>query len=350
MKRFNLYFGLGIVVLAVFALLIFKFWLVTANIAGGFLLYFMIDKFMEFLERKGIKGFAAYSILVLMFATATIGFILFVSIPLVEQTEALIVQLPELAGTLHQRAIEFSETFPFLLEAEESVKQKFLTTADDVFSISGNVVTSIITIVIIAFILLASRQTLHQEFTEKIPNDYFEVSVGITHRILDHVKNFTVAKIVENAIMTVIYFIGFWAIGMPSPLLLAFVGGLLNIIPYIGPLITVIPIGIAAMISGGYSLLGFSMLIIIIAQLIDNAVLQTWLVSKFVDIHPLMVVIITLLAGELAGVVGMIIAVPVYVITKIVITGLYDYLKSVQRHERILRQEESQDKNHARSY
>jgi predicted PurR-regulated permease PerM len=81
------------------------------------------------------------------------------------------------------------------------------------------------------------------------------------------------------------------------------------------------------------------MIVIFIAQVIDNAILQTVLISKFVNIHPLMVVLITLIAGEVAGVIGMVVAIPVYVVAKIAIGGIYEYLKSVERHERILKME-----------
>jgi predicted PurR-regulated permease PerM len=347
MNKFNITLALSITALAVFTLLLFKFWLVAANIAGGFLLYFIIDSFLEFLERKGIRGFFAYTVLALVSATAITSFILFVSIPLVEQTKELAVQLPQLTEQVHQKVMEFSDTFPFLVDAQEAAKEKLLATGKAVFSISKEIVTSVLTIIFIALILIASRGTLHQTFTEKIPNDYFETTVGLTHRIVEHVKSYTVAKILETVIMMAIYFIGFWAIGLPHTLLLSIIGGLLNIIPYIGPLITIVPIGIVAMLEGGYPLLALSAMIIGIAQLIDNAVLQTMIISKFVDMHPLTVVLITIIAGKVAGVAGMIIAIPVYAVTKIVVGGLYDYLKSVQRHEKILRDEERYQKSYA---
>ncbi len=347
MNKFAITFGISIGILAVFGFLLFKFWLIAANIAGGFLLYFMIDTFLDFLERKGIRGLPAYFVLALVSATILTSFILFVSIPLVEETKALIVQLPELTEQVNQKVTEFSGTFPFILKAQETAKQRIASTAQSILLVSKDVVTSILTMLLIAAILLASRGTLHKTFTEKIPNDYFEVSVGLTHRIVEHVKSFAVAKIVETVIVAIFYFIGFWAIGMPHALLLSILGGILNIVPYIGPLITIAPVGIAAWLAGGYPLLGLALVVIAVAQLIDNTILQTWLISKFVDIHPLVVVIVTILAAEVAGVVGMVVAIPVYAIAKIIIGGVYDYLRSVQRHEKILREEERYHQHNA---
>ncbi len=340
MNKYATTLGISITVLVIFALLLFKFWIVAANIAGGFLLYFLIDSFLDFLERKGIRGFFAYAVLALVSTIVITSFILFVSIPLVEQTKELIIQLPELSEQINQKVMEFSEAFPFLVDAQEAAKQKLITAGKGFFSASKEVVTSILTIVFIALILLASRDTLYQNFTQHMPNDYFEVTVGLTHRIVENVKNFTVAKIIETIIVAILYFIGFWAIGLPHALLMSILGGILNIIPYVGPLITVAPVGIAAILAGGYPLLILAIIVISAVQLIDNTLLQTWLISKFVDIHPLVVVIVTILGEALAGIAGMIIAIPVYAVTKIVISGVYDYLKSVQRHEKILRDEE----------
>jgi predicted PurR-regulated permease PerM len=131
-------------------------------------------------------------------------------------------------------------------------------------------------------------------------------------------------------------------IGLPFPLLLGIISGLLNIIPYLGPLLTLVPVGLAAFLGGGTNLAIWAMGVVLIVQLIDNAVLQTWLVSQFVDVHPVMAFIVTLVFGELLGPVGMVIGIPAYVISKILIGGLWDYVKALQRHEQILSYQKSQ--------
>ncbi len=350
MNKFHAYFGLSMIALVVLGFLIFKYWLVTANIVGGFLLYFMIDALLDWMERKGIRGPAAYSILAIVLAITLTSFVLFVSIPVIEQTQSLIAQMPEITEKINTKTMELSETFPFALKVKESIQSKIAATGAKIFSISGDLVTSAITILLVAIILLASRETLHQEFTEYIPNEYFEVAVGLSHRIMDHVQSYSVAKIIETVFMILIHSLGFWIIGLPQPLLLGMLAGFLNIIPYIGPIFAAGPVGLAAFIAGGFPLLGLSLLIIFIAQVIDNTVLQTVLISRFVNIHPLMVVIITLIAGEVAGVIGMIIAIPIYAVAKIIISAINEYLKAVQRHEKILREEESHNKRNSNRY
>ena len=341
MNKFNTILGLGILALIIFGFLLFKFWFIALNIVGGFLLYFLLDAILDFFERRGIHGVAAYLMLFIISTAALIAFVLFVSIPLVEQTQSLVSQLPQLSEDFKGKIAELTAGFPALESLQLTVKEKALELAQNALSISGNIVASVLTIILIALILLTSRSTLHQQFTEQIPNDYFEITVGMTHRIMEHIQNYTVAKAVETAIVIFLHVIGFWLTGLPHALLFGVVAGVFNIIPYIGPLISAVPICIGAYLYGGYPLVGLSILIILVAQLIDNTILQTWLISKFVDVHPVIVVIITLIAAEVGGIVGMVIAIPAYVVAKIIIQGLYTYVRSVQRHELILRKEES---------
>lgn len=346
----NLIFGLGILVLLALGVFLYKFWLITFNLVGGFLLYLLIDKFMEKLERYNITGFLAYAILFLGFGILAVCFVLFVSIPLIHQGQDFVAQLPDKLAEIKTHVDEIEQHIPFVSGLYERMRESLLTAVKGIVSVSGSLLTSLITIFIMAATLLASRNTLRQTILDHLPNDYFEVAVSVAHKIIEHIQNYTVAKTAETIIVTLLHVIGFWMIGLPLPLLLGIVAGLLNIIPYVGPILTLPPVLVAAFLAGGYQLAGLATLVIILTQLIDNTVLQTWLLSQFVDIHPFMAVLITLVAGELLGPIGMVIAVPVYVISKLVLSGLYEYLKSMQRHEEFLRQEKSEQEYQTREH
>lgn len=341
-KPFGLTFGLGILGLILAGVLLYKFWIITLNLIGGFLLYVLLDKCIDKLERKGIKGILAYTILGLFFSAAVLSSVLFVAIPLGEQLHAFAGQLPRI--TQHLDALETS--MPFLLTALDELKENIVRSLTRFFSHATSLVTSAATILLMAIILLASRRTLWQTIVERVPNDYFEVFVSIAHRIAHHVQNYMAAKSLETAIMIIIHAAGFWIIGFPLPLLFALMAGFLNLIPYIGVLFTAIPVGLVALTTDGYQLLGLAMLVLLVARLVDDFLLQTWLVSHFVDIHPFTTVVVILVAEAFMGIIGMVIAIPAYVIAKIIITGLYEYLRSVQRHESILQEEEEHKKKH----
>jgi Predicted permease len=114
--------------------------------------------------------------------------------------------------------------------------------------------------------------------------------------------------------------------GIPNLLIIAFLCAVLNIIPYIGPLIAAVFAAVLTMLSniGGdfqteilpttiYVLIGFWLV-----QVIDNNFSQPVIFSKSVSSHPLEIFLVILIAGFLSGILGMIIAVPLYTILKVI--------------------------------
>ncbi|MBI4147746.1 AI-2E family transporter [Candidatus Woesearchaeota archaeon] len=332
-------FGAVLLVVLVVSVLFYKFSMIAANIVGGIVLYFLLAHLLDSFERQGMSERQAYGVLVLAMACGVLAFVLYVSIPLVEQVSAFSRQLPLIVDRFKAQLEQYQMGFPLAGQAMAKLQERVSSDLEALFSLLGSVATSVITILIIAIILLSSRKTLRDTLLAPIPNDYFEVTVTIANDVLCHVQDFIWAKSAETAAMIVVYAMGFYAIGLPQPLLLGFLGGVLNIIPYLGPLLTVPPLVLAGMVGGGFQLVGPALGVLVIAQLIDNVVLQTWLVSRLVDIHPFMVVILTLVSGEVLGVVGMIMAVPAYVITKTILVGVFHYLKAVERHALLYQQE-----------
>jgi len=342
MKRETLLFGLGIVFFVVIALLLYKFWLITLNLTLGFLLYLIFDKALSFLERKGIKGALAYTILILIVSSAALSFILFISIPLFTQLQGFVTDFPTHAAKLQEQSEQITQSFPYLKQYFEKGRDQLLTAGKDILSKSATIIGSIFTAMLLAVILLASRSTLRESILSHIPNEYFEVTVSVAHRIIEHLQQFVVARTLQTAALTVVYTIGFFAIGLPFPLLLGLIAGPLYLIPYLGPILTLIPVCFAAFLGGGTNLALIAAGIVILAQLIDNVLLQPFLVAKMVDVHPVMALIVTLAFGQLLGPVGMVIGIPAYVISKILIGGLWDYARALQRHEQILSYQKTQ--------
>jgi predicted PurR-regulated permease PerM len=114
--------------------------------------------------------------------------------------------------------------------------------------------------------------------------------------------------------------------GVENAIVIAFICAVLNIVPYVGPLIASILAAILTMISnlGGdfqtqilpttiWVLLGFW-----VVQIIDNNVCQPIIFSKSVSSHPLEIFLVILIAGFLFGIMGMIVAVPFYTMLKVI--------------------------------
>ncbi len=149
---------------------------------------------------------------------------------------------------------------------------------------------------------------------------------------------YTYGIFVEVGIMMTLEVIGLTIFGIPNALLIGFLGGLMNIIPYLGPLIGATAGVVLAILSqmgmGNYDSITGTILIVLgvfgIANLIDNFVLQPQIYSKSVKAHPVEVFLIIIIGGKLAGITGMILAIPFYTIIKVVARQFMNHMRVVK--------------------
>ncbi|MBN1599525.1 MAG: AI-2E family transporter [Bacteroidales bacterium] len=128
-------------------------------------------------------------------------------------------------------------------------------------------------------------------------------------------------------------------VGFNHSILIGLIAGLLNVIPYIGPLIGSalgVLIGIATHLDLEFyaellPLIGFMILIFIIVQTIDNVLFQPLIFSSSVNAHPLEIFIVILVAGSLAGITGMILAIPTYTVVRVFAKEFFNNFKVVKK-------------------
>jgi predicted PurR-regulated permease PerM len=127
-------------------------------------------------------------------------------------------------------------------------------------------------------------------------------------------------------IMMILLTIGLSLFGVDNAILIGFFGGFMNVIPYLGPIIGA-TIGTVLGISSdlGMGLYDNALntaitviLVFVIANLLDNIVVQPLIYSKRVNAHPIEILLVILMAGSLAGIPGMILAIPGYTVLRIV--------------------------------
>jgi predicted PurR-regulated permease PerM len=112
-----------------------------------------------------------------------------------------------------------------------------------------------------------------------------------------------------------------WLAGMKYPLVLGVIIGITNIIPYFGPIIGAFPaVVIAATIS--VKMVFIVIIIIFSLQFIEGNILSPLVVGKSLHIHPVFIIMALLIGGEIAGIVGMILAVPIFAVLKVTLAHL----------------------------
>ena len=126
-------------------------------------------------------------------------------------------------------------------------------------------------------------------------------------------------------LLSILCTIGYWILGLKFALILGFIAGLANLIPYIGPFIGAIPAIIIALIEidtrfgFGWSLIGIG-IITIAVQVIDNAVIFPLLIGKSVELGPITTIVVVLLGEQFFGFIGLLMAVPITAMIKLTIS------------------------------
>lgn len=167
-------------------------------------------------------------------------------------------------------------------------------------------------------------------FLQAIPNSIFEKTYVLASQFNTKFGEYIIAKFIEATILGTIVTIGLLAVGFPYPFILGFVAGITNILPYIGPIIGFIPALLIALLSQDPNVSFLAMVIIYtIANLIDMILVFPLLVSKVVNLNPIIVVVSVIVGGQLGGVVGMIVIIPFIAFFKLLFEEIYKDL-SVQ--------------------
>jgi len=191
----------------------------------------------------------------------------------------------------------------------------------------GSFSMGLFSVLFIAFFFMKDSQILHNTFLVITPDAKEERILKSLQKIRNLLSRYFIGLIIQITILFTIYSITLLIFNVQSAVVIAFLCALLNIIPYIGPLIGGILMLTLTMTSNlGYDfqtyVLPTTLYILIgyvIAQLIDNFFSQPIIFSKSVKSHPLEIFLIIIIGGLLFGITGMILAVPTYTAIKVIL-------------------------------
>ncbi len=202
----------------------------------------------------------------------------------------------------------------------------FAAIIQDIISVTGNFFVGLMAVTFITFFLLYEKGHFRGQIIKLIPNEYFEVSIAglyITEKLL---SNYLIGLLLQMTAIFSIAFTGLSLLGINYAASIALFAAVINLVPYLGPVMGALFGIIVGLTSGGAQIFESNEYIFMIikilsvfavVQLMDNIVLQPLIFSKSVKAHPLEIFIVIFAGSTLAGVVGMIAAIPAYTIIRV---------------------------------
>jgi predicted PurR-regulated permease PerM len=202
-------------------------------------------------------------------------------------------------------------------------------------NLTSSLLIGIMAVGFITFFLLLENGLLRRNLLNLIPNSYFELSVATFTKVEKLLSNYLFGLLIQMLFIFSIASLGLTIVGVDYALTIALFAAVANLIPYAGPILGSV-FGIIVGISTGtfssdaeYTYFLFKVLsVFAIVQLTDNVILQPTIFSKTVKAHPLEIFVIIFAGAKVAGIVGMIFAIPVYTIFRVAVMEFYKGYKS----------------------
>lgn len=195
-------------------------------------------------------------------------------------------------------------------------------------SVVASIVVTIVTVPFILFYLLRDGKRL-EPFVLKFLPQKIQASVHqVLHDINEKVSSYIRGQIIVAISVAIIYMIGFSLIGLDYAIALGTLAGIFNIIPYLGSWLTMIPVVIIALVTGGPMMLIKVICVHLVEQLIEGHVLDPIVIGSQMDIHPLTIIFVLLTAGKLFGILGVILGIPGYATIKVIVVHIYNWYRA----------------------
>jgi predicted PurR-regulated permease PerM len=349
-----------ILVVLILGFLIFKFYYIIGWLLIAAVISFIGEPIVRFFDKIHIRKYHIPHWLSSIFALAVILLfflgILAIFVPLIiSQADAFSKIDVDKLGEDLQKPIQWidsklreSGTITDNQTLNDFVTQKFRSTVNiesvgnilgGVISAAGNIFIGLFAILFISFFFLKDENMFEEGILLIVP----EKSHSGARRVLTDskylLKRYFIGIFLELITVISLLSLGLYVLGVKNALLIGFFVGLMNIIPYLGPVLGAV-IGLSLGITGALATGGLSEIwhVIIkimgthlVVQFIDNNILVPMIYSKSVKSHPLEIFLIIIMGGGLAGFPGMLVAVPVYTVLRVIAREFLQEFRVVQK-------------------
>lgn len=309
---------------------------VAFPIIGAGLLYYLTRPLMHLFEKWGVGRIWS---IILVFVTIIVVIALFILYiwPIAQrQVMNLVSSIPGMVVAV--------ENFIYYVQANYTIPEQAITAIEDfmnnlptiienvastLFGFLGNVIGQVVAVVVgivmIPFVLFFMMKDGHKmvpfltQFFSRKKADNLRSWLG---KLDDQLGSFIQGQLIVSLSVGVMIYIGYVIIGLDYALMLALFGIITNVIPYVGPYLAVAPALIIGAFQDPLNLIWVS-LIMLAAQQIESNLISPNVMGQKLNIHPLTIFTLIFAAGSIAGLLGMLFAVPTYALIRTTIAHFY---------------------------
>lgn len=305
--------------------------------------YYLLNPVVNYLEHRKVKR--TYSILALyLIISGLITLIMLLVIPNIqEQIRSISREFPRYLNEVEHLFYLFMDN-PLLNQLQQSIQWDYTvlwenlssygaSLLDNAFSNIGaalgavtEVILAIVTLPFILYYLLKDGKKLPDYFLRFLPTRVRTQTHTIMSDMNHQISSYIRGQIIVSFCIGILLYIGYLVIGLEYSLTLATIAAFTSVVPYVGPAIAITPALIISIVTSPIMLLKM-VIVWTIVQLVEGKFITPQIMGRNLHVHPITIIFVILTAGNLFGIIGILLAVPGYVLLKVVITHTFNWIK-----------------------
>lgn len=322
---------------------LFSVIIVPLMLAGFF--YYLLRPLINTLEKYKINRTIAILIVYVVIVVLLLAFSIGVWPSLQTQLINLVDNMPSLIATMNQQLLKLEDSafLSSLIPPDVDPASQLTEYLNKGFNLVTNYITGLFTFVsnfaiilftfpIMLFYMLKEGGKFGRKIVSFFPKKYRGEGTTMMSEIDSALSGFIVGRVLVNLALGVLMYIGFLIIGLQYALLLTVIAVVMNFVPFIGAILSSIPIFIIGFIQSP-SIAIWSIVVVLVAQQVQDNLIAPYVFGKKLDIHPLTTIILVLVGGDLGGIIAILLIIPAYMTVKIVVTMLYELFIKKRRTE-----------------
>ncbi|ALC90843.1 hypothetical protein AM500_14385 [Bacillus sp. FJAT-18017] len=310
-------------------------------LVSGFL-YYILRPSVRLLSRYMPRTPSILAVFLILFGLGY-AFVHFAGPSIAGQVKQISSNFPSKVEELTDESKKMVEDSPKAKESVDKIKSQadsfsgmFFKAAEKnigkvVASLTG-IVTVLAVVPFIVFYLLRDGERLQPALLRIIPNDRQEEGRTILKDIDKTLSSYIVGQFIIAVADGILLYAGYLMIGLDNALLLALFAMSVAVVPFIGPILGIIPAIFIALLDSPAMVLKVLLVMVVVQQLEGNLITPK-VMGKKLDLHPLTVIFVLLIAGSVYGFIGILIAIPVFAVVKVTFNNIREFfnLKKIKK-------------------
>lgn len=316
---------------------------IVAPVILAIVFFYILNPLVTFLEKRKLNRKLGTALVLGGFALLMVWGIVAVIPILVDQITAFVEAFPDYIDTLNGRFEEFIVGSPFesyyndmsndfdsiVGEIPQMIWNWINNSSQRIFSVFStisSVVVVLVTFPIILFFMLAERGKFKPFIMKMTPPVWRDDLDVLGERMTDVLGSYIVGEALVALSLGAILLAGYLIIGLDYAFALAVIATITAVIPFIGATIGIIPALVVAAFTSPAMLLKMAV-VWVLAQAIQGNLIEPNIIGKSLKMHPLTIIIVLLIMGNLLGLIGMILGIPIFAIIKVLFDHIFEKFK-----------------------